>query len=47
VTLRVLHAGVHLTYNRLGHRGPLFIAGAIVLTIMWVVFIVRIMLGLP
>jgi hypothetical protein len=47
VTTRVLHAGVHLTHNRLGQRGPLFIAGAIVLTVMWVIFMVRIELGLP
>jgi hypothetical protein len=47
VALRVLHAGVHLTSNRLVLRGPSFIASAIVLTIMWIIFIVRIMLGLP
>jgi hypothetical protein len=47
VTLRVLHAGVHLTHNRIGQRGSLFVASAIVLTIMWVVFMVRIVLGLP
>jgi len=28
-------------------RGAFFAAGVFVLTIMWVVFIVRIMLGLP
>jgi hypothetical protein len=38
---------VHLTSNRLVLRGPSFIASAIVLTIMWIIFIVRIMLGLP
>ena len=47
VALRVLHAGVHLTSNRLVLRGPSFIASAIVLTMMWIIFIVRIMLGLP
>jgi hypothetical protein len=47
VVLRVLHAGVHLTHNRLSQRGPLFIASAIVLTIMWIIFMVRILLGLP
>ncbi len=47
VTLRVLHAVVHLTSNTIKVRGGLFIAGAIVLTIMWVIFIVRIMLALP
>jgi len=47
VVLRIFHAYVHVTSNVLKIRGPLFIAGAIVLTIMWVVFIVRILLGLP
>jgi hypothetical protein len=47
VTLRVLHATVHLTSNKLGFRGPLFISSAIVLTIMWIVFMIRIVLGLP
>jgi hypothetical protein len=47
VTLRVLHALVHVTINDLRARAGLFVASAIVLTIMWVVFIVRMMLGLP
>ena len=47
VTMRVLHAIVHVTSNDLRLRAGLFVASAIVLTIMWVVFIVRIMLGLP
>lgn len=47
VALRVLHAIVHLTRNKLAFRGGFFVAGATVLTIMWIVFIVRIMLALP
>jgi hypothetical protein len=47
VALRVLHAIVHLTHNKLGFRSSFFIASAIVLTVMWVVFIVRIMAALP
>jgi hypothetical protein len=47
VVLRVLQAVVHVTNNRVRYRGLFFGAGAIVLTIMWAVFIVRIMLGLP
>jgi hypothetical protein len=47
VVLRILHAYVHVTSNILKIRGPLFFAGLVVLTIMWVVFILRIMLGLP
>ena len=46
VVLRVLHAVVHLTSNNIKQRAGLFAAAAIVLTIMWIVFIVRIMLGL-
>jgi hypothetical protein len=47
VTLRVLQAWIYVTSNNLRYRAIYFAAGAIVLTIMWVVFIVRIMLGLP
>jgi len=47
VATRVVHAYIHLTSNRLPQRGYIFILGAIVLTIMWIVFMVRILLGLP
>jgi hypothetical protein len=47
VVLRVLHAAVHLGSNNIKQRAGLFAAAAIVLTIMWVIFIVRIMLSLP
>lgn len=47
VAMRILQAYVHVTSNNVRYRGMYFIAGAIVLTIMWIVFIVRIMLGLP
>jgi hypothetical protein len=40
VALRIVHAYVHLTSNRLSARGPVFILGAIVLTIMWGLFMV-------
>jgi hypothetical protein len=46
VVLRVLHAFVHVTSNHLRRRATLFIAGAIVLAVMWAIFIVRILLGL-
>ena len=42
VALRVVHAYIHLTSNRLTLRGPLFILGAIVLTIMWGLFMISI-----
>ena len=47
VILRIFHAYVHLTSNVMKIRGPLFFAGLIVLTIMWVIFIIRIMFALP
>ncbi len=47
VLSRIAHAIVHCTSNNIRARGPLFGIGAIVLMIMWLIFIVRIMLGLP
>jgi hypothetical protein len=47
VVTRVLHALVHVTSNDLRQRGALFGVGALVLAIMWLVFIVRILFGLP
>jgi hypothetical protein len=44
VITRIIHAAVHLTTNDLTVRGPVFIAGAIVLMIMWMAFIIRILL---
>lgn len=45
VALRILHAGVHVTSNHLGKRALLFIAGAAVLAVMWLVFALRILLS--
>ena len=47
VLSRLAHAYVHVTSNNLGRRGALFGIGALVLAIMWLIFIVRILLGLP
>jgi hypothetical protein len=47
VLTRLAHAYVHVTSNRVSLRGPLFGAGLVVLILMWIVFIVRILLGLP
>ena len=47
VVTRVLHALVHVTSNDLRQRGALFGVGALVIAIMWLVFIVRILFGLP
>ena len=47
VLTRLAHAFVHCTSNNLRARGALFGIGALVLAIMWLIFMVRIMLGLP
>ena len=47
VLSRLAQAYVHVTSNNIRLRGLFFGIGALVLTIMWVVFIVRILLGLP
>ena len=46
VVLRILQAWVHVTRNNVRYRGAYFAAGAIVLTIMWVIFMLRILLGI-
>jgi hypothetical protein len=47
VLSRVAHATVHVTSNHLGRRGAWFGIGALVLAIMWLIFIVRILVVLP
>jgi hypothetical protein len=47
VVFRALQALAHVTTNNVQFRGAFYGIGAIVLLIMWIVFIVRIMLGLP
>jgi hypothetical protein len=47
VVLRLVRAYVHVTDNRLSRRGMVFLAGVIVLAVMWAIFIARILLGLP
>lgn len=47
VLTRLTHAFVHCTSNNLRARGLFFGIGALVLAIMWLIFIIRIMLGLP
>ena len=44
VAMRVLQAVVHVTNNNVRFRGAFYGVGAIVLVIMWVVFIVHILL---
>jgi hypothetical protein len=47
VLSRVAQAWVHVTGNNVPLRGAFYGVGALVLLVMWVIFIVRIMLGLP
>ena len=44
VVLRILHAAVHVSSNNLAQRAILFIAGAVVLAAMWLIFALRILL---
>ena len=44
--LRLVHVAIHLTSNNLGRRFAAFAAGAVVLAVMWIIFIVRILLGI-
>jgi len=42
---RLLHAYVHVTSNRVNIRGPLFGISAVVLAIMWLIFIIQVLTG--
>ena len=46
VLSRIAQAYVHVTSNRVSRRGLFFAIGALVLTIMWIIFMVRILLAL-
>jgi hypothetical protein len=47
VLVRIAHAYIHVTSNRISVRGPVFGLGLMVLMVMWLIFIVRILAGLP
>jgi hypothetical protein len=47
VILRWVHALVHVTNNDVRVRGAFYGLGAIILVIMWLIYIVRILLALP
>jgi hypothetical protein len=47
VLMRIAQAYVHTTSNVVLRRGSFYVVGALVLIIMWVIFMVRILLGLP
>jgi hypothetical protein len=46
VLSRIVHAYIHVTSNRVMQRGAVYGIGALVLIIMWVIFMVRILLGI-
>lgn len=47
VLTRLVHAYIHVTSNRLSQRGSVFGIALLVLMLMWLIFIVRILAGLP
>ena len=46
VALRVAHAYVHVTSNRVPRRFALFAAGAVILLVMWIIFAARLLIGI-
>lgn len=46
VLTRVVHALVHTTSNRLSLRFPAFLAGVLILLVMWIIFAIRILFAL-
>ena len=47
VVMRLAQAYVHTTSNVVLRRGSFYVVGALVLLAMWIIFMVRILLGLP
>ena len=47
VVMRVLQVWVHVTNNNVRVRGAFYGVGAIILVIMWVIYIVRTLLAVP
>jgi hypothetical protein len=46
VILRLMQAGVHVTNNKVPLRGAFFGASALVLAIMWLIYMLEIILGI-
>lgn len=42
VIARIVHVFIHITNNRLEHRTPVFLVGALALLLMWVIIIGRV-----
>ncbi len=45
IALRLAHAYVHITSNYVPHRFKIFVAGVMVLMLMWAIFAMRVLLG--
>jgi len=45
VIFRLLHAFVHVTSNNVSVRGPLFGMSAVVLAVMWIIYIAEVLIG--
>jgi hypothetical protein len=45
VVLRILHAAIHTGDNDVPRRFYAYLAGALVLLVMWIIFAVRVLLG--
>jgi hypothetical protein len=45
VGLRLAHAYIHVTDNNVRRRGLVFMVGAAVLMLMWLIFAIRVLLG--
>lgn len=45
VLSRIVHAGIHVTSNNVGHRFAVFAVGVGILLVMWAIFAVRILFG--
>ncbi len=45
VVFRLLHAFVHTTSNKVNVRGPLFGVSAVVLAVMWFIYIIEVFTG--
>ncbi len=46
VLSRIAQAGIHVTSNRVSRRGLFFAIGALILTIMWIIYMIRMLLAL-
>jgi hypothetical protein len=46
VALRIAHAGIHITTNRVPRRFMVYAAGVLILMAMWIIFAVRILFAI-